>query len=557
MRCSSATRSTSGHRRRAVDGHRRELGDRFLLVGLVAETVHAVAPVGVVAHDAEEHHDRAAARRRRPGGGGVDRRAGLSVTAIQSAGGGRLHGAMVVKDRSSIALRPRRDLPEHPARPTRNGQGPSVHSAPCPRGGRRRRRARARRRAERPAAEPPRPPLGAPQRAQLVRRVPRSPPRETRPGSGPSGSAPPSRRCIATVLVLVAFGALGGRHRSPTPPPVVTDARDVVDYSVAERVGATVAPSVVTVPAPAATPPGSVGSGVVLKSDRVITAAHLLDRCDEGRDRRPRAASCSPAQVVGADAADRPRPARGRRTPTSSWPRSARRAPLRVGQTVVAVSATRGVHYRVGINVVSDRDVMVDAGTGIDVAGLLETGITVSPDMAGGALVDRDGTVVGILTYAAAPGAGGLADPGRRACATCEDQLDSGGKVGPRLAGRAGLEGRRRPGRRRRAGRLRVRPAARPRRPVSSPATWSYEPPATRRQRPARPGGGGAHACGPRTRSTSSTCGDGRTQHAHRHARRRRPAAARRRGRGRRWADRRPVRRNCPPRAGSARPMKA
>ena len=42
---------------------------------------------------------------------------------------------------------------------------------------------------------------------------------------------------IATVLVLVAFGALGGRHRSPLPPPVVTSPGDVVDYAVAERVG--------------------------------------------------------------------------------------------------------------------------------------------------------------------------------------------------------------------------------------------------------------------------------------------------------------------------------
>jgi hypothetical protein len=38
---------------------------------------------------------------------------------------------------------------------------------------------------------------------------------------------------------------------------------------------------------------------------------------------------------------------------------------LRIGQTVVAVARTRSVHYTVGINVVSDRDVMIDAGTGI------------------------------------------------------------------------------------------------------------------------------------------------------------------------------------------------
>ena len=57
----------------------------------------------------------------------------------------------------------------------------------------------------------------------------------------------------------------------------------------------------------------------------------------------------------------------------------------------MAVSA--GAHYRVGIDVVSDRDVMVDAGTGVDVAGLLETGIPVTPEMSGGPLVDPDGNL--------------------------------------------------------------------------------------------------------------------------------------------------------------------
>ena len=50
----------------------------------------------------------------------------------------------------------------------------------------------------------------------------------------------------------------------------------------------------------------------------------------------------------------------------------------------------------------SDRDVMVDAGTGVDVAGLLETGIPVTTDMSGGALVDPNGNLVGVLTRAAA-----------------------------------------------------------------------------------------------------------------------------------------------------------
>ncbi len=104
-------------------------------------------------------------------------------------------------------------------------------------------------------------------------------------------------------------------------------------------------------------------------------------------------------------------------------------SPPRVGQTVVAVTATRGIHYKVGINVVSDHDVMVDTGTGIDVAGLLETGISVSPDMAGGALVDPDGSVVGILTHPAQSGPDGLAIP-VAAVRDVEEQLDSSGSSG-------------------------------------------------------------------------------------------------------------------------------
>ena len=106
--------------------------------------------------------------------------------------------------------------------------------------------------------------------------APDAPARETRPRELAVGLASAVAAVIATVLVLVAFGALGGRHRSPLPPPVVTSPGDVVDYSVAERVGAVVAPSVVTVRVGGdATKP--VGSGVVLKSDRVITASHLLN----------------------------------------------------------------------------------------------------------------------------------------------------------------------------------------------------------------------------------------------------------------------------------------
>jgi S1-C subfamily serine protease len=256
--------------------------------------------------------------------------------------------------------------------------------------------------------------------------APALPTRETRPREWAIGIGAAVAAVVATLLVLVAFGSLGGRHRSPTPPPVVTNAGDVVDYSVAERVGASVAPSVVTLRVGGDTT-RAVGSGVVLKSDRIITTAHLLNGATKVEVTTSSGESL-PAHVVGSDPqTDLALLAVSGGNLLLATVGSA--SPIPIGRTVIAV--TGGEHYRVGINVVSDRDVMVDTGTGIDVAGLLDTGIAVTPDMAGGALVDADGNLVGILTAPAAngPGPQGLAIPAA-IIRDVEDQLDSTGSSG-------------------------------------------------------------------------------------------------------------------------------
>ncbi len=256
--------------------------------------------------------------------------------------------------------------------------------------------------------------------------TPTLPPRETRPREWAIGLGSALAAVIVTVLVLVAFGALGGRHRSPLPPPVVTNPSDIVDYAVAERVGTVVAPSVVTVRVGGETL-RPVGSGVVLKSDRIVTTAHLLAGADRV-DVVTNTGDELTAKVVGAD----PQTDVALLAVTGGDLQLAElgsSSALRIGQTVVAVARTRSVHYTVGINVVSDRDVMIDAGTGIDVAGLVDTGIAVAPDMAGGALVDPNGSVVGILTRPSGSGPDGLAIP-VSIVRDVEDQLDSpSGKV--------------------------------------------------------------------------------------------------------------------------------
>jgi len=229
---------------------------------------------------------------------------------------------------------------------------------------------------------------------------------------------------LATILVLVAFGAIGGRHRSALPPPVVTNPGDVIDYALAERVGTAVAASVVMVRARTGDDTRPVGSGVVVTSDRVMTAAHNLTGITDlvvvtntGTE--------LPAKVVGSD----PQTDLALLSVSEGDLQLAQfggASPPRIGQAVVAVSA--GAHYRVGIDVVSDRDVMVDAGTGVDVAGLLETGITVTPEMSGGALVDSDGNLVGVLTRSTSGSPDGLAVP-VSTVRDVRDQLDGSGKA--------------------------------------------------------------------------------------------------------------------------------
>jgi S1-C subfamily serine protease len=256
--------------------------------------------------------------------------------------------------------------------------------------------------------------------------TPTAPPREPRPREWAIGIGSAVAAVLATVLVLVAFGALGGRNRSPIPPPVVTSPGDVVDYAVAERVGTAVAATVVLVRVRAPDGTRPVGSGVAVASGRVITAAHNLGGATDlvvvtsiGNE--------LPAKVIGTD----PQTdlallsVSGGSLPLAQLGNS---GPPRVGQTVVAVSA--GPHPRVNIDVVSDRDVMVmlDAGAGVDVAGLIETGIPITPEMSGGALVDPDGNLVGILTRSPSGSPDGLAIP-VAAVRDVREQLEGSGKV--------------------------------------------------------------------------------------------------------------------------------
>jgi S1-C subfamily serine protease len=258
--------------------------------------------------------------------------------------------------------------------------------------------------------------------------TPAQPSAETRPREWAIGIGAAVAAVAATVLVLVAFGALGGRHRAPLPPPVVTQPNDVIDYAVAERVGNAIAPTVVLVRAGTGSTTRAVGSGVVVSSDRVVTTAHNLTGATDATEMSVVTDTGDEleAKLVGND----PQTDVAVLAISGSGLQLANVASLAtpsIGKPVIAIAAKRG-HYTVDIDVVSDRNAMVDAGTGVDVAGLLETGIRVDQDMSGGALVDTNGNLVGILTRAMSGAPDGLAIPVAM-LRDVQDQLDGNGKV--------------------------------------------------------------------------------------------------------------------------------
>lgn len=247
-------------------------------------------------------------------------------------------------------------------------------------------------------------------------------PREWAVGFGSAVAA-----SVVTVLVLVAFGALGNGSRSAAPPPAFVGTPSGVDYSIARRIAAEIAPSVVTVRVVGADGTATpVGSGVVLAADRVVTNAHLVQGATnlrivtyDGADHAAKVLGSDPQTdltVLSVADADLPAVAQGDS------------GGIAVGGTVVAVAANRSGGYRTDIDVISDENRLVDAGTGGMVAGTLETGIQPGAAWAGGALVDASGNLVGVLTSTTTTGVGLVAVP-VTAVRDVRDQLEATGTV--------------------------------------------------------------------------------------------------------------------------------
>lgn len=251
----------------------------------------------------------------------------------------------------------------------------------------------------------------------------RARPREWAVGLGSALAA-----SVVTVLVLLAFGALGNGSPSVSPPPDFVGTPSGVDYSIARRIAADTAPSVVTIRVVGADGTAQpVGSGVALAADRVVTNAHLVQGAGtlrvvtfDGHDYAAKVLGSDPQTdltVLSVTDGDLTAVAQGDS------------GGVAVGGTVVAVAANRSGGYRTDIDVISDENRLVDAGTGAMVAGTLETGIQPGAAWAGGALVDSSGNLVGVLTNAtSAPGLGLVAVP-VTAVRDVRGQLEAGGTV--------------------------------------------------------------------------------------------------------------------------------
>jgi S1-C subfamily serine protease len=225
-----------------------------------------------------------------------------------------------------------------------------------------------------------------------------------------------------TLLVLVAFGAFGERNRATIPPPVLTNPKAVVDYGVAVRVSEDVSPSIVTLQS-TGDQTVALGSGVAVRSDRVLTSAHFLFGATALSILTADGRTVS-AKLVGVDTdtdlalldvsgANLPYSPLSRTTPT-------------IGEPVVAVAVAKGRPF-LDMGIISRQNELAQ-WSGTTMAGLLQAGVQTSADMSGGALFDADGDLVGILTSPPGITQQGLAVP-ISAADDVRRQLETSGKV--------------------------------------------------------------------------------------------------------------------------------
>jgi putative serine protease PepD len=226
---------------------------------------------------------------------------------------------------------------------------------------------------------------------------------------------------IVTVTVLAVFGAF---DHSTTTGSAARD-RLADDAELVARVVAQAGPSVVGVTVAAADGVRH-ASAVCIGNGQAITSADVLDggggitvTTVDGRSR--------PATVAGLDPATDLAVVRFENLTVPPAKLGSADA-LQVGRQVIAVGVGRVDQHWVSTGVISSLDGLVQLRPGQVLADMVQTDNAVAAEAGGGALVDRSGVVVGILSPVRAA-SGGLATPVSLASDVAQQLLSTGKAV--------------------------------------------------------------------------------------------------------------------------------
>ncbi|WP_199177989.1 S1C family serine protease [Mycobacterium hubeiense] len=241
---------------------------------------------------------------------------------------------------------------------------------------------------------------------------------------------------VAAVVSACTMGNESGSDPSPTASPTTSaapaspTAQDANPFDYVEIVEQ-VSPSVVTVQTDT-----GVGSGVVLRSDVIVTNAHVV-----GQQRDVTIVFAdgvrSPGEVVGTDKVTDVAVVRTERT---NLPVPPYRTDLpKPGERAVAIGSPLGFQNSVTAGIISGlhRDIPGSAASTPSLVDLIQTDASISPGNSGGALLDAQGRVVGINEAYIPPVAGavsiGFAIPSATVLDVAEQLLADGTATHPYL----------------------------------------------------------------------------------------------------------------------------
>lgn len=231
-----------------------------------------------------------------------------------------------------------------------------------------------------------------------------APPAPPPPSSREWGSlaAAAALGAVAIVIALAASGVLGSDSAQISPVGVATAGSSLAGDDPIAALVASSGASVVAVRASGADPFTApvTASGVALGRNEVLTGAGVVvgaSTVTVAADGR-----VLTAEVVGTDA-DTDLALLRVRDGELAPARLGKADELSVGQVVIGLGIAGGDHRWVGRGIVSSLDRMALTGSGVVLAGLVETDLRPGAAVAGGALLDAGGALVGILV-GAAPG---------------------------------------------------------------------------------------------------------------------------------------------------------